>query len=441
LGKHKLLLTLRYLVYCGIFVFVLLIGLIAAVKVSPEFGANGADALRNVLGTRLVAGLETAMYTLQDQLLKLEYGLGLAKQVEPWSTTDTLPQDTPFSTKAGIQASSNLPPTNPLASSSTVRNPKSTPQPGMVNQPTCTTTVVPETLTPCPTVEPPWAPPELKPLAIAAGEGVWQPYIRDPQGNVIGYRAFLHPDPERPYAVMAIVAMEAKSIRLNYMAGFDDPYAKKGIRRFTGCIPPQDAKPGILAAAFNGGFKFIHGNFGSMVDGFVTVPPRDGLGTVVTTSNGRIQIGKWGKDFKNSADYVDLRQNGPLVVEEGHATDQVNDASLWGYTLDGQTVTPRSGLGISQDGRTLYYFAGTYITINKLATAMLATQVWNGIQLDINNYWVYFDTFRVKNGQLQPDVLNKQVMNVQTYRYLQPFSKDFFYVTFASTDSLEVHTK
>jgi hypothetical protein len=52
-----------------------------------------------------------------------------------------------------------------------------------------------------------------------------------------------------------------------------------------------------LLAAFNGGFKAIHGHYGMMVDGTTLLPPTDGLATIALRADGTIQIGQWGRDL------------------------------------------------------------------------------------------------------------------------------------------------
>ena len=89
-----------------------------------------------------------------------------------------------------------------------------------------------------------------------------------------------------------------------------------------------------------------------------------------------------------SPDIVALRQNGPLVIKNGLITHQVDDPRYWGYTVSYGTVTWRSGIAIDESGTTLYYFAGSYLSIHTLAQAMMAVHSWNAMQLDINNFWV-----------------------------------------------------
>jgi hypothetical protein len=187
--------------------------------------------------------------------------------------------------------------------------------------------------------------------------------------------------------------------------------------------------PGVLLAAFNGGFKFPQGHFGAMANGLVSAPPLDGLATLAITPDGQIKIGAWGQEISPGDAYQAFRQNGPLAIQNGQISPKVSDPHYWGFTVKGAATTWRSGLGISQDGRTLYYFAGPYLTIDILSRAMAQVGVWNAMQLDINDYWVHFDTFQIVNGKLAPEPLLPQQKSVGDKRFMKPNPRDFFYVT------------
>ncbi len=261
------------------------------------------------------------------------------------------------------------------------------------------------------------------------GDGAWQPYIIDASGRVVAYRTFVQPDPTRPYTYAAIVAFDLAHTSLHYVIGSEEPYPKGVQRTTSGKIPPADMQPGVLLAAFNGGFKYEHGQSGSMAGGLVSAPPRDGYGTVAFYSNGEIKIGEWGKDIQPSPNLVAYRQNGPLVIQNGAVNPMVDESRIWGLTLAGKTVTFRSGLAISADGRTLYYFAGQYITAPILAAAMEMVHPQAAMQLDINDYWVYFTAFTSQNGQLAPEPLLPKAMIGSPDRFLRPYTRDFFYLT------------
>ncbi len=275
-----------------------------------------------------------------------------------------------------------------------------------------------------------WMPANLKPLGSIPDEGIWMPYVLDAGGEIIAYRTFLQPDPERPYVTVGIVAFDLRRVRLNYALGISEPVSTANVPR-TGMIPAADQQPGILMAAFNGGFKTVHGDYGVYAENTSLVPPIDGLGTVAIYSDGSVHIGEWGRDISFTPEMLVYRQNCPLMVQDGAINPLVNNNSVndWGGTISGNIVTFRSGIGISQDGNTLYYFAGNTLTMPSLAKAMLAAGSYQAMQLDINNYYVHFVTFELQDGKLNGVPLLPKEMYENINRYLTGFGHDFFYVT------------
>ena len=399
--------SLSFLIIAGVLtatICVCLAGSLLLVRSSPAVAAYGADFLRKIVGDRIVVVLETTLFKLEDGVRHLEFQLGLAPAVSPWTIISTA---TPIPTKT-IQP--NVP-----------KNPTPTPTPTLPR-----TGVI---LFPTPTPEPVWVPPPVKPLGILQGVAVWEPFIQDTQGRTVAYRTFVQPDADRPYALTGIVAFDLDHIRLHFVLGFADPYAQGIKKSGTGKIPAQDLVPGRLLAAFNGGFKYEHGAFGAMADGYTSAPPRNGLGTLAIYQDGHIRMGVWGDDITASPDMVAFRQNGSLVIQNGLLDKAVNDPTQWGYTVSGGTVTWRSGLAISQDGKTLYFFAGQYSDITSLSRAMQAVNPQTAMQLDINNFWVHFTAFKKDNGTFAAEALFPKEMASNLERFLNPYPRDFFYVT------------
>jgi hypothetical protein len=155
------------------------------------------------------------------------------------------------------------------------------------------------------------------------------------------------------------------------------------------------------------------------------------MGTLVLYKDGSIRIGEWGSDITLTQDMVAYRQNCPLIVHDGEVNPLVfnNSVNDWGGTFSGNIVTFRSGIGLSQDGRTLYYFAGNTLSMPALAAAMQATGAYQAMQLDINSYYVMFTRFLLQNGQWMADPLLPDQMVDNVGRYLAPSPHDFFYIT------------
>jgi hypothetical protein len=273
----------------------------------------------------------------------------------------------------------------------------------------------------------PWALSPLAPLGNLNGEGQWLAYLQNPAGQVVAYRTFLQPDHQRPYAVAVVVAFDLSATRLHFVLGTLEPTSDVKIDR-PGTIPAPDLIAGKLLATFNGGFKERHGHFGLTVNGINLVPPRDALGTVAFYADGHINIGQWGTDITPTPDVITWRQNGPLVIQNGQINPHTADDTVaqdWGYTVPGKSAVWRSGIGISPDHKTLYYIAGPSLTLPMLARAMQGAGMDQAIQLDINNFWVHFDSI---DAQLKATPLVSD-MNNSVGRYLSAYPRDYFYVT------------
>jgi hypothetical protein len=400
----------------GICIVVLLLFFIG-IQTFPAFGAQGADFLRGIIGDQAVAGLEMEFNQAQDSLQKLKYQLGLETLVAPWKTQQVALQTlvpTPLHSRTAITTPEILSPAAPT--------------------PTTPVSVINNsipTYTPASSV---WPPDALPPLGSTPGEGVWSAYIQDVQGNTVGYRAFLQPDPTRPYTLVAIVAIDLTRTRLHFVLGTIEPaspIATPDSATRTGAIPAADRVASVLLAAFNGGFKARHGEFGAMAGGVTALPPKDGLGTIAMYKNGRVSLGEWGAGITMTPDMVAFRQNGPLVIQQGKINPRIYDNSPqdWGYTVNDVSPTVRSGIGLSKDEKTLFYFCGPSLSMEALAKAMQTAGTWNAIQLDINNYWTLFVKYQSSGSKLVPEALLPRLMVANIQRYLWNYSRDYFYIT------------
>jgi hypothetical protein len=364
---------------------ILLLGFSIILATQPAFVANGADFLRSIIGDKAVAQLETDLFQIQDSIQQTKYKAGLLTPSNPWQTS---------------QSNTNKP-TVPVTN-----------EPALQRQPVGTV----------------WQPDQLKPIGNIPGEGIWLPFINDSKGRTVAYRTFLNPDPKRPYVTIAVVALDLTNARLHYVLGINEPH-EPGYPRGNGLMPENDKTTGVLLAMFNGGFRGIHGHFGAMSNGILALPARDGYGTIAIYNNGSVNIGAWGSDIQTGADMQSWRQNGPLIVLNGQINPRVyiNSTQDWGYTVNGETPTWRSSVGISQDKKTLYYYSGLGMTMERLANSIIDSGATNAIQLDMNNFWVLFTAVHYEKDEMKLEPLLPNMENID--RYLQPSGRDFFYLT------------
>ena len=122
------------------------------------------------------------------------------------------------------------------------------------------------------------------------GDGQWIP-MRAPwdSGPVALHKTLLHPDPKRPVAAAAIVAAPLADMSLHLVAGTDEPKSQHVPRaERPGLVPEADQE--TLVAAFNGGFKAMHGNYGMRIGARLFIPPRGSACDVGPTSDDNIVI-------------------------------------------------------------------------------------------------------------------------------------------------------
>ncbi|MCI0397972.1 MAG: phosphodiester glycosidase family protein [Chloroflexi bacterium] len=386
--------------------------------------AGLADPLRGLIGAEGVATLETLFFNAQDQVKQWEYGLGFKEPEAPWAVAAAPigPTSTPAASPSPTPPPATLTPTSALPPQMVADSLQAT-----ATQPAATATQAPPTPTLTAT---PWRPASIAPLGSLEGEGLWSPYLFSPAGQIVAFRTFLQPDPERPFTTVGVVAFDLTQSRLHFVLGASEPSVPGGPRG-AGRMTASDRVPGLLLAAFNGGFKAVHGTYGAMAGGAEALPPLDGLGTVAIYQDGAVQIGRWGEDILPLPAIVAWRQNAPLVVENGQVTAVAERNSIvdWSGSIDGEVITWRSGLGLSADGRVLYYFAGPSLGMPALGRAMVAAGVDQGMLLDINSYWVHFTAIRPAGDELLAEPLFGREMDTHPDRFLRASDRDFFYVT------------
>jgi hypothetical protein len=403
----------------------LVIGGILFITNWRTIGKQMANPLRDLLGIERVAQIETLIFEIQDQIDRWKYDLGLVQAENPFGTvsssgghnpTQTLDKISDVSTSGDMTPS---PSTTPPSTDSLVEK-----------EVTSEPTEIPPTPTITPTPTPSgWVLLDIAPYGDLQDEGIWQPYLFNPEGDVVAFRTFLQPDPERPYTLVAVVAFDLTKTNLRFVLGLEEP-SKPGGPHGWGNIPREDRQPGKLLAAFNGGFIAEHGGYGAMADGITALAGKAGLATLAIYKNESVRIGEWGNDFYTDGDYRAWRQNALMVVHNGEINEKVYSGTEadWGANLDGATVTVRSGVGISEDNKVLYYFAGPSLSMPVLADGMVAVGVHNGMLLDINPTHAHFAAMVVKEGELISEALYPEEMDLWVDRYLRQWDQDFFYV-------------
>lgn len=354
---------------------------------SPAAGAQVADLLRSIVGVQPVADLESFSNRLRDDLNRYRF-LGT--------------QSAPQISLSGAATPTSAPPAAPASP---------TPAP---------TAAAAKSVPSAPQTDVVTAPPALS----------WQPYGPSEGNTPLMARTLVLVDAQRSYAGVALVRIDLSRLQLHMMPGTLEPAHPSGIGQAIpslGTVPPSDQP--VLVAAFNGGFKAVHGHYGMMVNGITLLPPIDGMGTVAIYQDGSVQIGSWNQDLMPSPDMIAYRQNCPPLIDAGQLNPLLGtDASrAWGFTHN-TDITWRTGLGLTQDRHYLIYAVGNGTDALFLARALQQAGAYWAMQLDINQYYAHFLTYTQSNGALVGQRLVDQMVD-RPQMFITPDLRDFFYLT------------
>ena len=356
-------------------IFLALISIFALLHIDPVLAANFTDDhLRPLIGNQATISLESFIFNIQDDANQIKYNF-------------------------------EAPSSQVFANSNYTSTDKLTPLPTSFSS----STIIPP----------------MSSFPVLPGEGVWIP-INIGTKDIEMVKTFVRPDPQRSYAIVALVKMDMSKLNFGSVAGYKEPGGLSNPG--PGYIPKDIVASGKLTAAFNGGFLNKDGKYGMVVGNHTYVPLEDGPATLVIFNNAKPQIVKYeGQNF--GSDVIAMRQNGPMLIENSEIVTQSAEWNMqtWGLTTTNSMYTWRSGIGITQNGD-LIYAAGPSLIPQTLAEALKAAGAVNAMQLDINSAWVRFIIYNLSNNHeytYQP-LLSSMVNGGE--QYLNGYQKDFFYV-------------
>jgi hypothetical protein len=359
----------------------------------PGFGPAVADGVRSVVGPGPVAWAEDVAYGVADRINLLVRGGSAPKTY--W--------DTPLPPAAASRPVEGGDP------SEGARAPDDAP--------------------------PAFAPPPFEPPfegVASPGDGVWIP-VQAPgdEGRPAMWKSLVHPDPKRPFAAVAVVAMDLDALDLHLVAGTEEPksYRVPAADRH-GLVPIHHRATAV--ALFNGGFKATHGNYGMMLGGQEFLPPRDIACTLALYADARIEIRTFSAIKERTHEMAYYRQTPPCLIERGEENPglMLEFNRNWGATVSGETIIRRSAIGLDQAGRVLYYGLGDAVTAQSIGRAMKAVGAHDAAQLDVNYSYPRF--LLVDTRGPEPSLAEPLVPDIKfepTDSIVGPSSRDFFYVT------------
>jgi hypothetical protein len=254
------------------------------------------------------------------------------------------------------------------------------------------------------------------------GEGEWR-LVETVHGEPALFTTFLRVDSVHTSYAAGIASFDQRLVSFRLHPGAEDPGQNFG--DVASWIPPG-ARTGLLAT-FNGGFKLDSAGGGFYLNGATRGTLTSGVASVVYYRDGTIKIGEWGRDVGMSSDVVGVRQNLKLIVNRGQVPASVDQdvETSWGATLGGAYYVWRSGIGETKDGRIIFVY-GPSLSVHSLADLLHRAGAVEGMQLDINPYWMSFEYYQAHGHPADPSPEILLPTQQQTaLRYYSPYSRDF----------------
>lgn len=272
-------------------------------------------------------------------------------------------------------------------------------------------------------------------------EGVWQPVGPLVGGAQSMYTTQVRPDNIHTSVLDGLAWMDPKLVRFQLFPGTEEP----GGRWENAGQVPMDMRLELIAA-FNAGFRNQDDRGGFYLNGQYRENLREGAASMIFYTDGRIQIGMWGRDAQMGPDIAAVRQNLDLIIDNGGGppnpggtpaataapgvlapglTDNADGA--WGATFGNKVLAWRSAAGVTADGAIVYGY-GDGLGALSLAQLMLRAGCVRAMELDINTVWTtfnfyaatrYLDPTSVEGTKLLPE------SNKSANRYLSPDARDF----------------
>jgi hypothetical protein len=270
------------------------------------------------------------------------------------------------------------------------------------------------------------------PAVASPADGAWIPVeVPGTPGPTLLWKSLVHPDAKRPFAAVAVVAIDLSGVELHLVAGTDEPKSP----RF-----PYAERTGLVAtehhddvlAVFNGGFKAMHGNYGVRIGATQFLPPRDIACTIGHAADGSLTIGTFSAISSLEPGFTWYRQTPPCLLEKGTQNPGLLHEfnKNWGATVGGDTIIRRSAFGLSKDARWGFYALGDAVTAQSIGRAMEAVGCDSAAQLDVNHSYPRFLLLeRGAAGLTATQPIIPDIKYSPADYVTAPSQRDFFYLT------------
>lgn len=279
------------------------------------------------------------------------------------------------------------------------------------------------------------------------GDGVWRPFFEEsPDGKLqdrttdpvdgsfakdVVVRAVFHPHETSRFQTLTIAAFDLRALLLAHRPGQQDvlDVGHPELAPLSGVVPQNEQSD--LLAVFNEGFQPRHGRWGMLSLGVQLVPPREDGCTVAVGTLGTLLVAPWPELSGKLEQISAYRQTPPCLVIDGAVHPELAQGKLkrWAGQQPDLRTLRRSAIGVSADGRTLFYGLGREMEADVLAAGMAHVGARYAAQLDINWNWTRLFLFRP--GTTPTEVSGSLVKDMARDKgeyVTRPGKRGFFYL-------------
>jgi hypothetical protein len=266
----------------------------------------------------------------------------------------------------------------------------------------------------------------------APGDGQWVAVkdARYPKEKAHMFKTLLHPDKNRSWAEVFVVAIDLGRAELYAVPGYREPKSfEKDAQKYERKAVIPNERHAALLGAFNGGFMTEHGYYGMKVDGVMLVKPRESSCTVAMYDDGSLEIATW-KSIADKEPRMKWYRQAPACMYEDdkmHVGLAANSPA-WGATLDGETVIRRSAIGLDANRKVLFVSISNHTTARAIAEAMHHAGAVDVAALDVNWSYPKFVLFEPTAGKLNAVPLAPGFEFSEDEYIRKRALRDFFYI-------------
>ena len=259
----------------------------------------------------------------------------------------------------------------------------------------------------------------MSPVTPLKDEGQWLPTLIKVNGSTAIRVARVRPDSLHTSYFATITWLDPKLLAFMQVPGTEIP--EGNFDHGTGQVPKKLAAHYV--AGLDDGFLMRDSQGGYILNGKVIKSMVSGKATLVTYTDGTIDVLKWGRDPVRKPIQA-ARQNLQLTVDGGQSQVHDETQSKWGWVWQGigsgKNLVWRSGLGVRADGSVVFVI-GDALSAKTLSDLLVRAGSVRALPLDMNSAYANGFLYGPYKGglRLDPSIYR------QPDRFLAPSERDF----------------